>query len=95
MCREVTSMVRVRCPNTLLWTAGSRKKRSFPDRLANGSSPAFCCPSPSVPVREIVPCQSPAMPPTAMPVTLPEASKPNMRLVASPRGKTNLTVAKL
>ena len=35
------------------------------------------------------------MPPTAMPVTLPDASNPNMRLVASPRGKTNFTVAKV
>jgi len=33
--------------------------------------------------------QSPAMPPTATPVILPAASKPNRRLVASPRGNTN------
>jgi hypothetical protein len=36
--------------------------------------------------------QSPARPPIAIPVILPPASKPNSKLVASPRGKTNLTV---
>ena len=34
--------------------------------------------------------QSPARPPTAMPVILPCASKPNKRLVASPREKAVL-----
>ena len=35
--------------------------------------------------------QSPAIPPRATPVIFPAASKPNRRLVASPRGKTNLS----
>ena len=39
--------------------------------------------------------QSPAMAPGATPVILPAASKPNNRLVASPRGKTNFRTVKV
>ena len=39
--------------------------------------------------------QSPAMLSTATPVILPAASKPNRRLVASPRGKMNFTMWKV
>ena len=39
--------------------------------------------------------QSPAMAPGVTPVILPAASKPNNRLVASPRGKTNFRTVKV